>query len=170
MDKIQFWLTDSLLLKDYVTLLNAGLGVCSIYFTIMQSFVIAGILIFLAVIADYADGLLARKTNTKNKLGKELDSLSDIVSFGVAPAILSLYLNSSLLTLICSVVFVCAGIVRLAKFNLQKVKGTYIGLPIPIAAIILSIINLVLPPIIPGSLIVLSVIMVSGVQFRKIGV
>lgn len=100
----------------------------------------AVLFILLAVVADFADGLVARAMHTFGPLGKELDSLSDLVSFGVAPCVLvwsslrdagmdGWWLWSLALIPVC-------GAVRLAKFNIDTRQTTsFLGLPIPANAI-----------------------------------
>ena len=75
-------------ISDIVSLLNMASGFLSIIFSINQEFRIAAILMIIAIMFDSADGWVARKTNRQDELGfgKNIDSLSDIVSFGVAPA------------------------------------------------------------------------------------
>ncbi|WP_423792664.1 CDP-diacylglycerol--serine O-phosphatidyltransferase [Methanocaldococcus indicus] len=114
-------------ISDYITMLNTICGFLSIIYMIPN-------LIYLAIIFDALDGYIARKTNTVSELGKELDSLSDIVSFGVAPAYL-LYNDNNILLIGC-IIFLLCGMLRLARFNIIKTEG-FIGLPIPAAALIL---------------------------------
>lgn len=96
--------------------------------------------IVVAAVADFCDGLVARATGVSGPLGKELDSLSDLVSFGVAPAML---LFTSLRALYApewwmwlAALLPVAGAVRLAKFNIYTRQTTsFLGLPIPANAI-----------------------------------
>lgn len=162
-----FWLTDELQVKDYVTLINATFGMLSIYYSIEGNFLLSAAMIVFAVVADYSDGWIARKTNTKNEIGKQLDSLSDIVSFGVAPGVLSIVLGFSYLKILFVTLFILSGIVRLARFNIQKESGEYFGLPIPIAALVQTIVCITIPDLILESLIVLAVLMVAGFQIKK---
>jgi len=109
----------------------------------------ASMLIVLAMFLDAIDGRVARMTRTQSAIGVQLDSLADVVSFGVAPALLvyrwSLE-NLNLIGLLASFSFVAAGVIRLARFNVlstsadgvPKKPSKYImGLPIPGAAGIL---------------------------------
>jgi CDP-diacylglycerol--serine O-phosphatidyltransferase len=98
-------------------------------------------LIFWAILLDVLDGRIARMTGTTSEFGAELDSLADVVSFGVAPALLA-YSWGFTATLprvgwLVAFLFVACGTLRLARFNVQKsvVDGRYfVGLPIPAAA------------------------------------
>ncbi|MCH5239193.1 MAG: CDP-diacylglycerol--serine O-phosphatidyltransferase [Muribaculaceae bacterium] len=94
----------------------------------------------MAAIADFLDGLMARILNAYSNLGKELDSLSDLVSFGVAPALTLFFLLQEIgpepwLSWVCLLIPVCAAF-RLAKFNLDSRQAfSFIGLPVPANAI-----------------------------------
>jgi len=113
--------------------------------------------IFIAAIIDFADGFIARLFKVSSELGKQLDSLCDVVSFGVAPGCI-LYqllrlsyaqqpngLDISILYLLPALLFPLAGAYRLAKFNLndRQVYG-FIGLPIPAAALVVTSLPLIL--------------------------
>lgn len=74
----------------------------------------------IAVLFDFLDGKIARYFNQESDLGKNLDSLCDLISFGLAPAIFVSLLNNLLIIFILSVVFVCLGAYRLARFNSTK--------------------------------------------------
>jgi len=76
-------------IPNTITLANLFCGCLSIVATFSGEFVLAGGLIFLAAIFDFLDGLAARVLNAYSELGKQLDSLADLVSFGVAPAMLA---------------------------------------------------------------------------------
>ncbi len=100
-------------------------------------------LILISAILDSLDGLIARMTRTQSAFGGEYDSLSDLVAFGVAPAVLiySRLVNANiqqrhLADIICTL-FIACGALRLARFNVQKTgseKKSFTGLPIPAAA------------------------------------
>ena len=100
-------------------------------------------LIVLAAFFDFLDGLVARLSKSYSRFGVELDSLSDIVSFSVAPA--ALLVNFSLVShsywsWILAFVFLMAGSFRLARFNLSATlekKINFVGLPVPSAAIVI---------------------------------
>jgi len=100
-------------------------------------------LIILAAFFDFLDGLVARLSRTYSKFGVELDSLTDIVSFGVAPAVL--VVSYSLIShgnwaWILAFVYLMAGTYRLARFNVSaslEKKTNFMGLPVPSAAIVI---------------------------------
>lgn len=96
-------------------------------------------LVLAAILMDFLDGRVARATGASSRFGLEYDSLSDLVSFGLAPAVL-IYLSvlqyADWGLTICVVYVVCAAI-RLARFNVQaelEEKGHFVGLPSPAAA------------------------------------
>lgn len=111
-------------------------------------FTISALLILLSFICDGLDGFVARLLNAQSEFGKQLDSLSDIVCFGVAPAYLY-YLSApddSILCMIAPAFIVLAGAARLARFNVLPSKTYFRGLPIPanaffFAGIVLAIQN-----------------------------
>ena len=149
----------------------------------------ASLLIVFAMFFDAIDGRVARMTRTQSAFGVQIDSLADVASFGVAPAVLVYQL--SLHTLEMLGVFTCftyvaCGAIRLARFNVlamgqqgaPKKPGKYIlGLPIPGAAgILVSIVvaNHSMADVLPGSPVVmlgvvlaLSFFMVSTIKFRS---
>lgn len=114
------------------------------FYAIIQSidgdFISCGIAIFIAMILDSLDGRVARLTHTSSPFGAELDSLSDMVSFGVAPAIIAFNWhlhNMGKIGWIVTFIFCACGGLRLARFNtmLSVVDKRYFtGLPIPSAA------------------------------------
>jgi CDP-diacylglycerol--serine O-phosphatidyltransferase len=154
-----------------------------------QDFYRAALLIIYAMFFDTIDGRVARLTKTQSALGVQLDSLADVISFGVAPAAL-LYRWSleSLGTvgLLSCFAFVSCGVIRLARFNVLTMSETgaprkpgkyIIGLPIPGAAgIVVSLVvanHSVAGQLPQMSLIVLTVVlvlsacMVSTIRFRS---
>ena len=129
---------------NMVTLLNLSMGCLALLCTFDDKPILATIFILIAAILDRFDGQLARKSGMVTDLGKELDSLSDLVSFGVAPVMLlwSLALNDILIYgRGIAIAFILAGAYRLAKFNVTEFDGYYIGMPITIAGGLLAIIS-----------------------------
>jgi CDP-diacylglycerol--serine O-phosphatidyltransferase len=101
---------------------------------------LAALMIALALVLDGLDGLVARLTGTASDFGRELDSLSDLISFGVAPAVLAYCWALSDLGrpgMVGAFGFVLCGALRLARFNIQTGSAErrhFVGLPIPAAA------------------------------------
>ncbi len=153
-----------------------------------QDFYSASLLIIFGMFFDTVDGRVARLTKTQSAVGVQLDSLADVISFGVAPAVLvyrwSLNALGTAGLLMCFGFLAC-GAIRLARFNVTttgdsgapKKPGKYIaGLPIPAAAgILISLVvatvksNLLAlgPYIIAAVVVALSFFMVSTIRFRS---
>jgi CDP-diacylglycerol--serine O-phosphatidyltransferase len=115
-------------------------GFYAIIQSITANFVASGIAVFFAMILDSMDGRVARLTRTSSPFGAELDSLADMVSFGVAPAVIAfnwqLYKFGKIGWLVAFIYCACAGL-RLARFNTMigiVDKRYFIGLPSPAAA------------------------------------
>lgn len=145
----------------------------------------AGWLIVLAMVLDSLDGVIARKTASTTRFGVELDSLADLVSFGVAPALLIVALiieHSGFVPFRVTCAFsglylVCAGL-RLARFNVESGNHRYFkGLPSPAAAMVvvaLVLVNesvmeqtgsLIFVPLLPFSALLTGALMVSRVRY-----
>jgi CDP-diacylglycerol--serine O-phosphatidyltransferase len=128
------------ILPSLFTTGNLFLGFWAIVRTIHGQYAEAAPLIFWAILLDVLDGRIARMTGTTSEFGGELDSLADVVSFGVAPALLAYAWGFSTLPRVgwlVAFLFVVCGALRLARFNVQKssIDGRYfVGLPIPAAA------------------------------------
>lgn len=106
----------------------------------LRGYELSFILIGMATLFDFCDGLSARLLHAYSNLGKELDSLADLISFGMAPAALAanlIWLNTPGSTVgYLSFLIVVFGAIRLAKFNIDdRQTSTFIGLPIPANAI-----------------------------------
>jgi CDP-diacylglycerol---serine O-phosphatidyltransferase len=149
-----------------LTLINLLLG-CAAIITVFRGVneYNAGWLIFLAALFDFLDGFVAKAMNAKSAFGVQLDSLADVVSFGVAPSIILFNWIILVLTklsdqstfeivsasfkqdalLFCSMLFVLGSAIRLARFNISETGQTdFNGLPTPAAAMIVASIWLIL--------------------------
>src|SRR5512143_2804365 len=132
------------LLPAFFTGGNIFCGYLSLDFAIKGNFATAAVLIFVAGFLDGIDGRVARMTRTTSAFGEQLDSLADVVSFGVAPSFLVYRWGLSgfdRLGLAASFLFLVCGACRLARFNVQAHvvdKRFFVGLPIPSAAGTLS--------------------------------
>jgi CDP-diacylglycerol--serine O-phosphatidyltransferase len=132
------------ILPNLFTASSIFVGVISIVEASQGNFVNASWLILLALVFDGLDGRIARMTNTTSQFGVEFDSLADIVSFGVAPAMLLYFFTGNeygRLGILVSALYVIFGAIRLARFNISTAKtdpNVFIGLPIPTAAIFIS--------------------------------
>jgi CDP-diacylglycerol--serine O-phosphatidyltransferase len=132
------------IIPNLFTAMNMFAGFLSIISASQGKLIYAAWLIIIAAIFDMLDGLLARLTKSSSQLGVQLDSLSDIVSFGAAPAFLiyQAHLHSlDAIGIILSSALMIAGGFRLARFNVQLVgfdKEYFVGLPIPSSAITIA--------------------------------
>lgn len=127
------------------------------------------------MILDSMDGSMARKLQVTTFLGKELDSLSDIVSFGVAPIILawSSFSFDNILISFSIIIFSLCGAYRLARFNVENKSDFFTGLPIPPAGGLIAIISYYGDFFSQGAFIlmalVLSAAMISNIPFYSLG-
>ncbi len=139
-------------------------------------------MIIVAAVLDALDGRIARLTNSASEFGEEYDSLADLVSFGVAPAVLAYswgLADFQRLGWLASFLFVVCGSMRLARFNIQTHivdKKYFVGLPIPAAAGTVATLVLATPePLVDrvwmaGLLaltIMLSYLMISTIRYRS---
>ena len=122
-------------IPNTITLCNA---ICGMLAILLGNPVIGSYLIITAMVLDTADGLVARALHVKSELGKQLDSLSDLISFGVAPAYMFYHLFGNEEALLASIFYVLSALFRLAKFNVQETKRDFNGLPTPAAAGVVS--------------------------------
>jgi CDP-diacylglycerol--serine O-phosphatidyltransferase len=151
------------ILPSLITLINGIAGFAAIGLAAKGAdyYALAGYAIFIAMIADMLDGRVARMSHSTSSFGGQLDSLCDMISFGVAPAFLVLKLMMHYhvqlvgspqsffggffersIWLAC-VVYLCCGAIRLARFNVENTEDetahmSFIGLPSPAAAGILA--------------------------------
>ena len=145
-------------LADFFTLANAASGVGSIFAAIsfvetgaMPQFFLAAALLPVALVFDILDGRIARWRQRTSTLGRELDSLSDVISFGVAPAVLAFAAGMrSGWDRAVLIYFVACGVSRLARFNTtaetlsgggDKVKY-FEGTPIPTSVLLVGVLAL----------------------------
>ncbi|UPM56256.1 CDP-diacylglycerol--serine O-phosphatidyltransferase [Gottfriedia acidiceleris] len=126
-------------IPNLLTIGNLVCGVLSITLNMSGLIMISSIFIFIAAIFDLLDGKVARKLKVNSEFGVELDSLADIVSFGVAPALLFHSISApSILTSLAFILFPTMGALRLAKFSAKPTIGYFKGLPIPAAGLPLA--------------------------------
>jgi CDP-diacylglycerol--serine O-phosphatidyltransferase len=165
-------------IPNILTFGNLIFGLLSLLMTFQTNYKLSAIFILLAGLMDRYDGQLARFLQVSSELGKELDSLADLVSFGVAPSILifNLYNFISLgyLGYICFLIFPVAGAYRLARYNSSNFNNVYTGIPITMAGMLVAIYALITlnsPHNFPLTIIIifiLSYLMVSKFQIKKV--
>jgi len=134
-----------MILPNAITLIGVCIGLSSIKFAIDGKFAIAIIAIMFAGLMDALDGRIARLIKGTSKMGKELDSLGDVISFGVAPALIMYFWNLQYLDklgwFVCLIYVVCVAL-RLARFNVHTEEeiswkdNFFEGLPSPAGGIL----------------------------------
>ena len=161
-------------LPSLVTILNGICGFAAIIFASRGDFAIAGYMVLLAMIADMLDGRLARMSKSTSSFGGQLDSLCDIISFGVAPAFLMLEVLQEYklagfaqpnitfanflqrFVWLAAAAYISCAAIRLARFNVENEEDesahmSFIGLPTPAAAgVVVSLIIFHQEIILPG--------------------
>jgi len=150
-------------IPNFITTINLLLGCISIVFALQGELIFAALLIFASGILDFLDGVAARLFKAYSEFGKMLDSLADVVSFGVAPSFilfnllkvciirdhleLTLSSMSFVMFLIPCSAFIIAifSALRLAKFNIdERQTSSFIGLPTPANAFLVASLPLIL--------------------------
>lgn len=106
-------------------------------------YILSGIFILLGAAFDAADGYVARVRAEASEFGKQLDSLADMVSFGVAPALLLIHKYAGEISLglaVSGLVYILCGAIRLARFNIiDTADGNIKGLPVTVSGVIISL-------------------------------
>jgi len=171
------------LLPSLLTMGNMFCGYACVVYAMRGEYATAAPFIGFAVVRDMLDGRIARLTNTTSEFGVEFDSMADIISFGVAPALLSFCWGLQALGRLgwaASFMFVAAAAMRLARFNIQSGgdgdKRYFVGMPSPAAAAILASTVFAFPDglhdyraALPALAMVLvpAALMVSTIRFRS---
>lgn len=171
------------ILPNLCTTASLFCGFFSVIHSLKSDFVVAGWAILIAGIFDFLDGRVARLTHAESEFGIEYDSLVDLASFGLAPAVL-MYIwgleGFNRLGWLAAFLYFACGALRLARFNVQSYsieKNWFQGLPIPVAAFVcasmvifydyLAINSLRSSYIVFAVTIVLSLLMVSTIPYRS---
>lgn len=158
-------------IPNFITLLNLLSGTIAVYFAVKDQLVLAAFFVFLGIFLDFFDGFAARLLNVQGELGKQLDSLADVVTSGVAPGIVLFQLinkslieqswvektdllantsvwvnfNSTFILSLIGLLVTLAAAYRLAKFNIdERQTSSFIGLPTPAAALVVLSLPLIL--------------------------
>ena len=178
-EKDEFRMLSLIKTADLFTLFNVVLGLVSIVFSMNNNFEYAAYVLLAAVAFDYLDGKIAVSLNQQNVFGKELDSLADTVSFGVAPAIFGFSLMQYATNIkqlqvtfgiVAFTIFLLCGILRLARYSIMDMKGVYSGMPITMNGIFIPLAYFTNVPIkfYPYIYLILGVLMVSSIKVRKL--
>ncbi|PIP21022.1 MAG: CDP-diacylglycerol--serine O-phosphatidyltransferase [Candidatus Omnitrophica bacterium CG23_combo_of_CG06-09_8_20_14_all_40_11] len=131
-------------LANFLTVLSLFFGFLSIIFSLESHFTFASWAIILSVIFDGLDGQVARKNPVPSEFGKELDSLADVVSFGIAPSILGyifIYRTFYFWATLALFIYLFCSVMRLAKYNItpkDKLADYFYGLPTTVSGGILA--------------------------------
>jgi len=166
---------------DFFSLLNASFGFLAIIMALQGQLILSAKFMLISVIFDSVDGWVARKTNRVDNLGfgKNMDSLCDAISFGVAPGI---FLYSATLTydiryinILVSLLIVTCGIMRLSRFNVlsesKSHEDNFVGLPIPTIAVVLAsfyLSNFFRMDLAILIMTLVSLLMISTIEYPKI--
>ena len=168
-------------ISDIISLLNMSCGFLSVLSSMNRNFELAALLMIFAIMFDSVDGWVARKTNRHDTLGfgKNIDSLSDVISFGLAPAI---FVYSTINTtstfiqpivILISLFIVICGVLRLTRYNVIADKlntKDFIGFPIPGISFALStfyLSGLFNPYIALIMSVIISLLMICNVKYKK---
>ena len=176
------------ILPNLFTTASLFAGFMGLIWAVHGRFELCASAILISCICDGLDGKVARMTKASSEFGIQLDSLVDLISFGVTPAVMIFLWQTQTLGrfgLVCSFLYIACGALRLARFNVQAmrrstaVKKFFIGLPIPAAACVLATLVLfvshfppgmlakILPAWCLGLVMILSLLMVSKVRYAS---
>lgn len=160
---------------NIITLGNISFGCASVLATLSQAYSHAILYIFIAALLDRYDGKVARKFNQESDLGKQLDSMSDVISFGVAPALLihgAVLSEFGSIGSMITVFYMVCGAFRLARFNITESDGYFSGLPITAAGVILTVSYFAIPFINTqfyiGLFFFMGLAMISSFKLKKV--
>jgi len=162
---------------DAISLLNASFGFLSILFIILDVQRLAVSFIFLALLADGLDGIIARRFGG-GKMGEALEAMADMVSLSIAPLCfvfvyaIDLQIDNILIsipTILVGLLFISCSAIRLASFHVLKDKHYFVGLPASVSTILLLCLSYFDLPLFSYLilLLILSIIMISSIKFPK---
>ena len=172
------------LLPSLFTIGNMFLGLYAVVLGLDRRFQLAALLVFIAGFADSLDGRIARLTGTESEFGKEYDSLADVITFGVVPALLTYLWGLRELhrdAWLCCLFYMVCTATRLARFNVQtKIVDSrwFVGLPAPAAAgAVCSLLffapgledegRLAMELVVAGVLVLIGLLMVSTFRYKS---
>ncbi|WP_454193599.1 CDP-diacylglycerol--serine O-phosphatidyltransferase [Paenibacillus sp. Marseille-Q7038] len=168
-------------IPNLFTLGNLSLGMIAILLASEGRYSLAAIMVVVAMLMDGLDGRIARALNAQSDFGKELDSLSDMISFGAAPAYIMYSVSFQeapiALAWIVTCLFPICGALRLARFNVRPgIPGYFTGLPIPAAGGVLATLSLfnkdISAPFMMIATLLLAYLMISSLKYpnlKKVG-
>lgn len=171
-----------LAIPDIISILNLVFGFLAILMVMDNHLTYASVCVLIAVVFDSVDGWVSRKLNRNDQLGfgKNIDSLADIVSFGVAPSVILYYIGlgisdwAAYLVAIVAIFTLICGILRLTRYNIISDRINYpgfVGFPIPATAIILvsyylsGLFNIIVATIL---MLFAGYLMISTIRYPKV--
>ena len=161
-------------IPNILTLANAALGCCALFFIAVLDFDTATLCVLLAAVFDFLDGFVARTMGWTSRFGAELDSLADVISFGVVPGALTTVMLTTLNVdypwVFLGFIITLASAYRLAKYNTSENSQTYFrGLPTPANALLwIGVPHLDLDfPFLVGGIVVTSYLLNSSLIFYR---
>ncbi|MFR5856826.1 MAG: sulfatase-like hydrolase/transferase [Bacilli bacterium] len=168
---------------DLLTMFGTIMAFIGMIMAINNHFTISIICLMICGICDGFDGTLARRHNyseSQKVYGSELDSLSDVISFGAFPAILTYLISNNIYAGLICIIYLMCGVIRLTYFNMLNItkegkKGTFVGIPITTVAIVYPLVFLIirfinfelLKWVMPGVLLLLSIFFVLKISIPK---
>ena len=171
---------------DLMTMLGTVMALSGMITLKYEHYMLAVLFLVAAGLCDAFDGHLARKGNysdTQKNYGVQLDSLSDVICFGVFPAMIAISCSDKWYVYVISVLYVLCGVIRLAYFNTINIenkskKKSFIGVPITTVSIALPIVFVITKIIkyeaikttIPITLLILGALFIIGIEYPKIDV
>nr|WP_026694234.1 CDP-diacylglycerol--serine O-phosphatidyltransferase [Peribacillus kribbensis] len=165
-------------IPNLFTLFNLYFGFLSIMYSALGEYKNAAVLILIGMMLDSMDGRMARLLGSDSELGKQLDSLADVITFGAAPAMMAYYSYFSEFGVLGRVIvgfFPLFGAYRLARFNIQSGKTSshyFVGIPIPAGGGLLTLLCLLqgkIPSfVLPLAFAVICVLMVSKIRIPSL--
>ena len=152
-------------IADIFSILNATSGFLGVSYLLTNGYSenIFHFLYFSALM-DGLDGLTANKLGKKGKFGKDLDTLADLISFGVFPSAVLVYIGY----LYSAILYLLASILRLARFNVLN-KRDFVGLPTLASALLISSLVIIKVKFVQVIAIILSILMISDIEYKRIG-
>ena len=163
-------------IPNILTLANAALGCCALFYIAVLDFDTATLCVLLAAVFDFFDGFVARNMGWTSRFGAELDSLADVISFGVVPGALTTVMLTTLNVdypwVFLGFIITLASAYRLAKYNTSENSQTnFRGLPTPANALLwIGAPHLGLDltfPFLVGGIVVTSYLLNSSVIFYR---
>ena len=170
------------IIPSLLTMGNLLCGYVAVVRSLEGQFEWAALAVFIAALLDRLDGWVARLTGTSSEFGVQLDSLADVISFGLAPALMTYLWALAALPKPWSLapfLYLAAGATRLARFNIQapsQDRRFFVGLPIPAAACVLAatvfysparVVDEIAAILVSVLLSVLGLLMVSRLRYRS---